>query len=190
MLRPMKRRSFSSWPCSVARAVDILGDGWTLLVLRELFYGETRFEGFIEILGIARNTLTERLHRLCDAGIVMRVAYQVDPLRHDYVLTERGRDFFGVMAAIQSWGDKWLSDENGLPIMLKHNNCGHDTQALVVCSQCGDELRIDDIRAHVGPGYPTRLLENDSIARRFANDAATENSPSRAGDGERVTGPK
>src|ERR671920_79401 len=104
----MRRTSFTNWPCSIARAADLLGDGWTLLVLREAFYGQTRFEGFTDDLGIARNTLTDRLRRLVDAGLLERRQYQTDPVRHDYELTEQGRDFFGVLAALNAWGDKWL----------------------------------------------------------------------------------
>ncbi|CAM5519166.1 hypothetical protein SPURM210S_06014 [Streptomyces purpurascens] len=85
----MRRTSFDTWPCSIARTADILGDAWTLLVLREVFYGESRFDGFIGSLGIARNTLTDRLRRLESEGLLRRRAYQTDPVRHEYLLTER-----------------------------------------------------------------------------------------------------
>ena len=101
----MRRTSFGSWPCSIARTADILGDAWTLLVLREVFYGESRFDGFIGTLGIARNTLTDRLRRLEAEGLLRRRVYQRDPVRHEYLPTDKGRDFFGVLAAINAWGD-------------------------------------------------------------------------------------
>lgn len=111
----MRRTSFGTWPCSIARTADILGDAWTLLVLREVFYGESRFDGFIGSLGIARNTLTDRLRRLEAEGLLRRRAYQTDPVRHEYLLTDKGRDFFGVLAAINAWGDRWLVGRRGRP---------------------------------------------------------------------------
>ena len=80
----MKRTSFDGWPCSIARTVDMLGDAWTVLVLRELSYGESKFEGFVSSLGIPRNTLTDRLTILVDQGLVERRSYQRDPVRHEY----------------------------------------------------------------------------------------------------------
>lgn len=89
----------------------MLGDWWTPLVLREAFYGIKRFDAFQQELGIARNTLTDRLRRLVDEGLMEKKAYQHEPVRYDYVLTEKGRDFFGVLAAMNTWGNRWLSGE-------------------------------------------------------------------------------
>ncbi|MDT7556111.1 MAG: hypothetical protein QOI68_581 [Pseudonocardiales bacterium] len=109
----MRRTSFANWPCSVARTMDLLGDWWTPLVLREAFYGFRRFDEFQQELGIARNTLADRLRRLVDEGLLEKRAYQSEPVRYDYVLTEMGRDFYGVIAAMTRWGDRWLADEAG-----------------------------------------------------------------------------
>ncbi|WP_412740481.1 winged helix-turn-helix transcriptional regulator [Krasilnikovia sp. MM14-A1259] len=147
--------------------MDILGDGRTLLVLREVFYGESRFDGFIDSLGIARSTLTDRLRRLEDADLLHRRAYQSDPVRHEYLLTDKGRDFFGVLAAISAWGDRWLADER-VPVVLRHTTCGHDMHANVVCSCCGDPLRHEDVTVRTGPGYPAELLDNPDVQARFA----------------------
>ncbi|MFJ9714112.1 winged helix-turn-helix transcriptional regulator [Streptomyces sp. NPDC101234] len=166
----MRRTSFDSWPCSIARTVDILGDGWTLLVLREVFYGESRFDGFIDSLGIARNTLTDRLRRLEGMGLLQRRAYQTEPVRHEYLLTDKGRDFFGVLAAINAWGDRWQTGDEGVPVIMHHAACGHDTQAQVVCSSCGEPLRHEDMSVHTGPGYPDRLLDNPAVRARFNAD--------------------
>ncbi|MEU4038972.1 winged helix-turn-helix transcriptional regulator [Streptomyces collinus] len=164
----MRRTSFDSWPCSIARTVDILGDGWTLLVLREVFYGESRFDGFIGSLGIARNTLTDRLRRLEDAGLLQRRPYQSEPVRYEYLPTDKGRDFFGVLAAINAWGDRWLADDNGVPVVMHHTACGHDTHAKVVCSSCGEPLHDQDVAVRTGPGYPARLLDDPDVQARFA----------------------
>lgn len=163
----MRRTSFTGWPCSVARTVDILGDGWTLLVLREVFYGQSHFDGFINALDIPRNTLTHRLRRLEGAGLLRRSAYQAEPVRYEYLLTDKGRDFFGVLAAINAWGDRWMASDDGIPVVMHHDPCGHDTQAQVVCSSCGRPLRHEDISARTGPGYPTRLLNDPDVQARF-----------------------
>ncbi|HSP37627.1 MAG TPA: helix-turn-helix domain-containing protein [Frankiaceae bacterium] len=163
----MRRTSFEDWPCSIARTADMLGDGWTLLVLREAFYGETRFDGFIEALSIARNTLTDRLRRLVDAGLLDRRPYQADPVRHDYALTEKGRDFFGVLAALNAWGDRWLAGEPGAPVLLRHDACGQDVHAEVVCGHCEQPLAPADVTPRPGPGYPQRLLNRPAVQRRF-----------------------
>lgn len=134
ILGGMRRTSLAHWPCSIARALDLLGDQWTPLVLREAFYGIRRFDDFQESLGIARNTLTERLRRLVDEGLFDKQRYQDEPARYDYVLTEKGRDFYGVLAAMARWGDRWLAGAEGVPVVLHHERCGRDTHAEVVCA--------------------------------------------------------
>ncbi|HZZ45316.1 MAG TPA: helix-turn-helix domain-containing protein [Pseudonocardia sp.] len=174
----MKRTSFASWPCSVARTMDLLGDWWTPLVLREAFYGVRRFDEFQAGLGIARNTLAERLRRLVDEGLLEKKAYQSDPVRYDYVLTEKGTDFFSVLAAMIRWGDTWLADETGPPVTLFHERCGHETRAEVVCGHCGEALRHEQTAMRMGPGFPPRLATREEIRRRFHLVEA----PDQAGD--------
>lgn len=164
----MKRTSFANWPCSIARTMDLLGDWWTPLVLREAFYGIRRFDEFQQELGIARNTLTDRLRRLVDEGLMEKQLYQTEPRRYDYVLTKKGRDFFGVVAAMSAWGDRWLAGEDGAPIVFHHNACGHDTHAEVVCAECREPLRSEDTSMRMGPGYPERLKRRPDVQRRFA----------------------
>jgi DNA-binding HxlR family transcriptional regulator len=147
--------------------MDLLGDWWTPLVLREAFYGIRRFDEFHQGLGIARNTLADRLRRLVDEGLLEKVPYQSDPVRHDYVLTEKGRDFFGVLAAMARWGDRWLAGEAGPPITFHHERCGHDSHAEVVCAHCAEPLTAEDTAMRMGPGYPERLARRPDVQRRF-----------------------
>ncbi|MEV0208861.1 helix-turn-helix domain-containing protein [Streptomyces sp. NPDC050788] len=163
----MKRTSFSNWPCSIATTMDLLGDAWTPLVLREAFYGIRRFDAFQQELGIARNTLTDRLRRLVDEGLLEKRPYQDEPRRYDYVLTEKGRDFFGVLAALSRWGDRWLAGAEGAPVVFHHDTCGHDTHAEVVCARCREPLRAEDTSMRMGPGYPERLRQRPDVRRRF-----------------------
>jgi DNA-binding HxlR family transcriptional regulator len=164
----MKRTSFARWPCSVARTMDLLGDWWTPLVLREAFYGISRFDELQAGLGIARNTLADRLRRLVEEGLLEKQPYQTDPVRYDYVLTEKGRDFFGVIAAMMQWGDRWLADEAGPPITMHHERCDHDTHAEVVCAHCKEPLTAGDTAMRMGPGYPERLKSRPDVQARFA----------------------
>lgn len=166
----MRRTSFSHWPCSIARTVDLLGDAWTPLVLREAFYGVRRFDAFQRELGISRNTLADRLRRLVEAGLLDTRRYEDEPPRHEYVLTEKGRDFFPVLAALTRWGDRWLAGEEGAPVVLRHDRCGHDTEAEVVCAACREPLRADDTAMRMGPGFPDRLRERPEVRRRFGVD--------------------
>jgi DNA-binding HxlR family transcriptional regulator len=148
----VKRTPFADWPCSVARTVDILGDWWTPLVLRESYLGVRRFDDFQHRLGIGRNILTQRLGRLVDEGLLARRPYKERPLRHEYVLTDKGRDFYPVMAAITRWGDAWLDGGEGPPVILHHTRCDHDMHAEVVCSECGEPIEVREVRARPGPG--------------------------------------
>jgi len=146
---PVRRTAFADWPCSLARSVDLLGDWWTPLVLRDAYYGVRRFEDFQRSLGIGRNILTQRLNRLVDEGMLERRPYQDRPVRHEYILTDKGRDFFPVVAAIVRWGDRWLAGDEGPPVTLHHVPCDHDMHAEVVCSHCREPLALRDVNARL-----------------------------------------
>ncbi|GAA4017342.1 helix-turn-helix domain-containing protein [Allokutzneria multivorans] len=146
--------------------MDLLGDWWTPLVLREAFYGVRRFDEMQRVLGIARNTLADRLARLTAEGLLDRVLYQDKPARHEYVLTEKGRDFFPVLAAMVRWGDKWLTSEDGAPVHLVHS-CGSAAHAKTVCSECGEPFTADSVRSRMGPGFPAELAGKPEVQARF-----------------------
>lgn len=147
--------------------MDLLGDWWTPLVLREAFYGVRRFDDFQHSLGLARNTLTVRLQRLVEEGLLERVPYQQRPERFEYVLTDKGRDFYPVLMALTAWGDRWLSGPQGPPVTLRHEECGHTTSAVVVCEHCGEPLKAGAVRGEMGPGFPERLAQRPDVRERF-----------------------
>jgi DNA-binding HxlR family transcriptional regulator len=149
--------------------MDLLGDWWTPLVLREAFYGIRRFDAFQESLGVARNTLTDRLRRLVEEGLLEKRPYQTEPVRYDYVLTEKGRDFYGVLLAMNRWGDRWLAGEAGPPVTMHHDVCGQESHAEVVCAACGEAMTADNTRPRLGPGYPPGLAERPDVRERFAD---------------------
>ncbi len=137
--------------CSVARTLGLIGERWTLLVIREAFDGVRRFDDFQAHLDIARNVLTDRLQRLVDAGVLEKRRYQEKPPRYEYRLTEAGRDLFPVISALMAWGDRWAAPD-GAPVVLRHS-CGEVSTPGTVCSHCGEPLTLDSVRLKRGPGW-------------------------------------
>ena len=170
----MRRTSFRNWPCSIARTVDLLGDWWTPLVLREAFFGVRRFEAMQRALGIGRNVLAERLRRLVDEGLLEKRRYQTQPERFEYLLTEKGRDFFGVLAAIMRWGDRWLDRGKGPPVRLRHKSCGKLTEAEVVCAHCREPLVLTDLEMEIGPGFPASKTARAAFLSRLESSDREE----------------
>jgi DNA-binding HxlR family transcriptional regulator len=148
----MRRTSLADFHCSVARTIDIIGEWWTPLIVRDAFYGHRRFEDFQRSLGIARNVLAVRLERLVEAGIMERQRYEERPPRDEYVLTPKGRDLFPIIGAILAWGDKWTAGEAGPPLLLIHEACGKPGSLRATCDQCGEPMSLDNIRPVPGPG--------------------------------------
>ena len=137
----MLGRDYEGQNCSVARTLELVGERWTLLVVRDAFLGRRRFEEFQESLGIARNVLADRLAKLVEHGIFERVRYQERPERHEYRLTPKGRDLWHVLTALRQWGDRWAAPD-GPPLEMTHTACGHVVEAKPVCSRCGERLEL------------------------------------------------
>jgi DNA-binding HxlR family transcriptional regulator len=148
----MKRSSFAAWNCSVAQSLEVIGEWWTLLILRDAFLGVTRFESFHERLGIARNILAARLETLTDAGVFERRCYDEARSRYDYVLTDKGRALWPVLASILRWGDEWITGAGNEPLALVHRGCGETTHGVLVCEHCGERLDARAVKAIPGPG--------------------------------------
>jgi DNA-binding HxlR family transcriptional regulator len=137
--------------CSIAAAMEILGERWTFLILREAFYGVRRFSDMQRNLGIARNILSARLQTLVNSGIFERRLYQEEPERYEYRLTTAGRDLYPSIVTLMRWGDEHLAGELGPPVVLRHNLCGHEADPMLVCSHCGEELRPHDVTPERSP---------------------------------------
>ncbi len=146
----MRRTSFADMNCSVARSLEIVGEWWTLLILRDAFLGVTRFDDLQRRLGIARNVLTARLDRLVAHDILERRVYDEARDRADYRLTAKGRALWPVLTALRQWGDEWLYDDQP-PLLLEHRSCGNHTHATMACDSCGEPLSLTDLRLVPGP---------------------------------------
>jgi DNA-binding HxlR family transcriptional regulator len=148
----VERKSFAAMNCSVAQCLEVVGEWWSFLIVRDVFLGVTRFDQLQQRLGISRNVLNQRLARLLEAGVLVRVPYSEHPPRHDYRLTDKGRDLWPVLTALRQWGDKYAAPA-GPPIEVIHKGCGEVSEAVLICSKCGDPLGPRDVRAVQGPGY-------------------------------------
>jgi DNA-binding HxlR family transcriptional regulator len=135
----MERKSFAGMDCSVAQCLEVIGEWWSMLIVRDSFMGVTRFEDFQRRLGISRNILHSRLSTLVDAGILKRVPYSLHPPRDDYKLTAKGRDLWPVLTAMRQWGDQYAAPD-GPPVTITHSSCGEVAHAVLVCEHCGERL--------------------------------------------------
>jgi DNA-binding HxlR family transcriptional regulator len=147
----MRWRDVGSQVCSVARALSVVGDRWTLLVLREAFLRTRRFEDFQRRLGASRAIVADRLDKLVAEGVLERRLYQERPPRHEYRLTEKGLDLYPVVASLAAWGDRWMDGGEGRPVLLVHRGCGAVTTARLACSECGEPLDPRGVEARPGP---------------------------------------
>jgi DNA-binding HxlR family transcriptional regulator len=147
----MLKRGYEGQNCSIARTLEIVGERWTLLIMRDAFLGVRRFDDFERDLGISRGILASRLQLLCEEGILERRRYQESPERFEYRLTEKGRDLWPVLHALVRWGDRYES-EKGPPRIFLHRDCGGEVTDRRTCAKCGAELTVRDVEWRPGPG--------------------------------------
>jgi DNA-binding HxlR family transcriptional regulator len=138
---------------SVSRALALIGDQWTLMILREALFGVRRYGQLVRNLGIARPTLSSRLRSMVDSGLLERVPYARDPDRHEYRLTAAGRELFGAAVMLMRWGDQYLAGPEGPPIVLRHDPCGEIADPEVVCHKCGEEITAHNVTPEPGAGF-------------------------------------
>ncbi len=152
----MLGNQYSTQVCSIAGALDVVGERWSLLIVRDVFLGLRRFEQIQDDLGIARNVLQTRLTRLVEEDVLERRPYQEHPPRHEYRLTEKGLDLWPTIVALMQWGDRHAARAEGPPVVLEHRGCGGAVDAHLTCERCGARLTVRDARALPGPGASPR----------------------------------
>jgi DNA-binding HxlR family transcriptional regulator len=159
----MLKNDYEGQNCSIARSLELVGERWTILVLRDVFLGRRRFDQMQRSLGVARNVLAVRLERLVDEGILEKVPYQERPLRHEYRLTSKGLDLWPVTVELLRWGDRYAAPSAGPPIVLRHKGCGGELGEHRICTRCGELLEVGDVRAEAGPGAGARARATAGI---------------------------
>jgi DNA-binding HxlR family transcriptional regulator len=150
----MLQRSYPAQICSIARALEVVGERWTLLILRDAVLGLGRFEEFQESLGIASNVLTSRLKLLCDEGVLERVPDEERPGRPKYVLTDKGRELAPALITLMKWGDHHYPTPGGPPQLTLHRSCGGTVSADLHCDRCGKQVPFGEVELRRGPPIP------------------------------------
>ena len=148
----MQRTSFGDMACSIARTLDVIGEPWSPLILRDVYVGIDRFEQIQADLGISRKVLTERLKWRVEAGVLERRQYETRPPRFEYVLTPKGWELCDLLMVMVRWGDRWADDGAGPPVLYRHTACGEISHVELSCSHCGTPMRAADVELLAGPG--------------------------------------
>jgi DNA-binding HxlR family transcriptional regulator len=159
----MQRTRFGDMVCSIARTLDIAGEPWSPLIIRDIWVGLTRFDELQRDLGISRKVLAERLKWLVAQGVLEQRVYSERPLRHEYLLTEKGWELADVLLAIAAWGDRWTAGAAGPPVLRRHHRCGEVTQAELRCAHCGEPLHARDVHVEPGPGAKVAVKSGSDV---------------------------
>jgi DNA-binding HxlR family transcriptional regulator len=147
----MQRTKFGEMACSIARTLDVIGEPWSPLILRDVFAGVSRFDQIQADLGISRKVLTERLNHLVEQGVIERRPYDARP-RYEYHLTTKGAELVDLLMVMIGWGDKWLAGEAGPPVLYRHHACGEISSVDLRCTRCGKPMHAGDVDLLPGPG--------------------------------------
>ncbi|RZS44833.1 HxlR family transcriptional regulator [Herbihabitans rhizosphaerae] len=148
----MQRTRFGDMACSIARTLDVIGEPWSPLILRDVYVGISRFEQIQQDLGISRKVLAERLRWLVENGVLERREYSSRPPRHEYVLTAKGTELCDLLLVMVRWGDRFTAGEAGPPVLYRHHACGEISHVELRCSVCDKPMRATDIDILPGPG--------------------------------------
>ncbi|MGW4773609.1 winged helix-turn-helix transcriptional regulator [Nocardia sp. NPDC004278] len=158
----MLGKTYDSQVCSIARALEVIGERWSLLIIRDaVFGGSTRYNDFQRSLGVATNILKTRLNGFVEAGIMVRRKYSEQPDLYEYLLTDKGRALAPALVALTEWGDEWATDGEP-PILYTHSVCGAGISQQTVCADCGRVHDPNEIQANIGPGMPPERIPQKS----------------------------
>lgn len=157
----MRWQDTSEQVCSLARSMSIFGDRWTLLVIRQVFMKIQKFSSIQKSLGITKHRLSDRLNRLVNLGILYKKPYDNAGTKFEYKLTEKGLALFPIIIGIVQWGDDWLTDQDGPPIVYQHKTCGHFMRPKLCCTECQEEISVHNTFGRPGPGITKKIARND-----------------------------
>lgn len=159
-------KDYAGQDCSIARALELIGERWTLLIVRDAFYGVRRYSDFLGHLEIPRAVLAERLNALTEAGAMVRHRYQESPPREEYVLTEMGEDLFPIVYALREWGEQYFPGANGPRLLYFHAKCGRPLERTGECVGCGERVAVRDVEVRPGPGATSKRTDRVTEALR------------------------
>ncbi|HXW83683.1 MAG TPA: helix-turn-helix domain-containing protein [Candidatus Binataceae bacterium] len=162
----MRWNDIDTMTCSIARTLSVVGDRWTMLIIRDVFLGIRRFELIQRDLAMTPHRLSDRLRKLVREGILMRVKYQDRPVRFEYRLSEKGVDLYPLLVALLGWGDRWMSGSAGAPVELVHRKCGHAITPMLTCPHCKDAIVAREMSARPGPALKYRARTSGAGRRR------------------------
>ncbi len=164
----MLRNDYANQTCSIAGALEVVGERWSLLIIRDVLLGLRRFDELQGHLGIARNILQTRLTRLQEQGVIERQLYQEHPPRYEYRLTDKGLDLWPTIVSLMKWGDRYAAPAAGAPVVIEHRGCGGTVDDHRICETCGARVEVRDAVGRPGPGasadHPLVLREARSAA--------------------------
>jgi DNA-binding HxlR family transcriptional regulator len=169
----MRSSQLAKMTCTIARSVDAIGDAWTIMIVKELFLGQRRFDDIQMYTGMSPHLLSVRMRKLEKRGIVHRRAYQQRPTRYEYRLTEKGIDLWPILVALKDWGARWGTWPGGEPLNIRHDACGHVTALKVVCSHCGEPINARDVRQEMSTAMVKEraLMAKQATRRKSAAHA-------------------
>jgi DNA-binding HxlR family transcriptional regulator len=176
----MLRNDYDSQICSIAGALEVVGERWSLLIVRDVLLGMRRFDELQSNLGIARNVLQARLQRLLEHGVLEKRRYQERPERFEYLLTEKGLELWPAIVALMQWGDRYATPPGGPPVVLEHKDCGGHLDVHRICAACGTRVGVRQARALPGPGAPPGHPVFRRAAARANAAAAADATPAAA----------
>ena len=154
----MRWNEIETMTCSIARTLSVVGDRWTMLIIRDVFLGIRRFEGIQRDLRLTPHRLSDRLRKLVGDGILVRVEYEKHPRRFEYRLTEKGLDLYPLIVVMVEWGDRWMAGAAGVPVELVHRPCGHSIKPQLTCPSCKSKIVPREMSARPGPALRKRGL--------------------------------
>jgi DNA-binding HxlR family transcriptional regulator len=152
----MRWNEIDTMTCSIARTLSVVGDRWTMLIIRDVFLGIRKFEGMQRDLGLTPHRLSDRLRKLVRDGILVRVPYEKRPRRFEYRLTEKGIDLYPLIVVMVEWGDRWMAGPDGVPVELVHQPCGHSIKPELICPDCKSKIEPREMSARPGPALKGR----------------------------------
>jgi DNA-binding HxlR family transcriptional regulator len=154
----MRWQQIDTMTCSIARTLSVVGDRWTMLIIRDVFLGIRRFEAIQQDLRLTPHRLSDRLRKLVRDGILRRVVYENRPPRFEYRLTEKGVDLYPLIVAMIEWGDRWMVGRAGVPVELVHRPCGYSIRPELICPSCKTKIEARDMSARPGPALKGQAL--------------------------------